>query len=178
MKMGFGIFWGIVFILIGIGIVIKVVFHIDFPIFKVLIALFFIYIGVRMLVGFHGCNHFRNGKEGVIFGQTNITGTDIQSGEHNVLFGKALLDLRTLELKDQPVKLKVNTVFGNTEIKIKRDMPCIINGDIAFGNMKMPDGNHASFGNIRYTSPTYSADSVYLQIDADVAFGNIEVETF
>ena len=42
MKMGFlfsGVFWGGVLVLLGISIIIKVVFHIDIPVFRVVVAL-------------------------------------------------------------------------------------------------------------------------------------------
>jgi len=49
--MGAGLFWGLILILIGIGIVIRVVFNIDFPVVKFLIAFFFIFIGIKILGG-------------------------------------------------------------------------------------------------------------------------------
>ena len=38
MKMGAALFWGLLLILIGLGIVIRVVFNINFPVVKFVIA--------------------------------------------------------------------------------------------------------------------------------------------
>jgi predicted membrane protein len=49
--MSVSLFWGLVLILIGLSLIIKIVFNIDFPIFKILFAFLFIYIGIKVLVG-------------------------------------------------------------------------------------------------------------------------------
>ena len=70
MKMGAGIFWGIILILIGLGIVIRVVFNIDFPVFKFLVAIFFIFLGLRMMFGSFGIVNFHvDSKNDVFFGE-------------------------------------------------------------------------------------------------------------
>ena len=49
MKMGAGVFWGGLLIFIGLALIIRFVFNVDFPVFKVLIAGFFIYLGFTLL---------------------------------------------------------------------------------------------------------------------------------
>ena len=41
-----GLFWGVLLILIGIGIILKVFFDINIPIFRTALALLLIYLGV------------------------------------------------------------------------------------------------------------------------------------
>ena len=46
-----GVFIGVLFLLIGISILLKVFFHIHFPVFRTLLAIFVIYLGIKMLIG-------------------------------------------------------------------------------------------------------------------------------
>ena len=51
MKMGAGIFWGAFLLLLGIALIIKVVFQVEFPVFKVVVGIFLVLIGLKVLFG-------------------------------------------------------------------------------------------------------------------------------
>ena len=51
MRMGIGLFIGILIILLGLSIIINVIFHIHIPIFKILFGLFLIFIGLKIIFG-------------------------------------------------------------------------------------------------------------------------------
>ena len=117
MKMGSGLFWGIILIIIGISLIIKIVFNIDFPIFKILIAFFFIYLGLKIMLGdgfkfFHG----RNTETDVVFGESNFNSVN-HGKDYNVVFSKGSFDLRNIVLNDSgPTYVKINTVFGYADM--------------------------------------------------------------
>jgi hypothetical protein len=181
MKMGAGMFMGILFILIGAGIVVKIVFNIDFPVVKVLVAFFFVWIGVKILFGnFHsGFVTTEPGKHDVIFGEKVWSSDSISNGEYNCVFGKAVYDLRDVKLTgNEPVHMEVHTVFGGSVIKIRREMPVKIEANAAFAGVQMPNGNNTAFGTGHYQSPAYHPDSVYLKIKADVVFGGMQIEEY
>ena len=124
MKMSSSIFWGIILILIGLSLILKVVFHVDFPFFKFLFAFFLIYLGIRIFIG----KDFRlfsdaGDEQTVIFSQRTIT--RVESGkEYNVIFGNGIYDLRNFEYsQDEEVSIKMNTVFGNSEVLIGDSIP-------------------------------------------------------
>lgn len=177
--MGSSLFWGLILIVIGLSLVIKIVFNIDFPIFKIIIAFIFIYIGVKILVGSN--NHFfkeHKSKNDVVFGESNFY--SIKNGtDYNVVFGKGTFDFRNVELQTNgPTKIKIDAVFGGAQIFLKREMPVKIIIDAAFAGAQMPNGNSAAFGSTVYTSDNFDETKPYLEIKADVVFGGLKVISF
>src|SRR6266540_774631 len=109
MKMGGSLFWGIVLIIVGMSLIIKVVFHIEFPIMKVLFAFFFIYLGIRILVG-NWCTHvFRSGPDDTVFGQGSFVHEHMVPKEQNVIFGSATIDFRKIDMNTLSAESEINT---------------------------------------------------------------------
>jgi predicted membrane protein len=179
MKMGASLFWGILLIIIGLSLIIKIVFNVDFPIFKILIAFFFIYIGLKIMLG----SSFRffgekKTKTDVIFGESNFKHVD-NDKEYNVVFSKGTFDLRDVVLKPEgPTYVKINTVFGGSQIFIRRDMPVRISVDAAFAGAQMPNGNTAAFGSTQYASDSLDVSKPFLDVKIDVVFGGLHVVAF
>jgi len=179
MKMGSSLFWGVILIIIGLSLVVKVVFNIDFPIFKIVVAFIFIYIGLKIMLGgnFRFFHDYRN-KTDVVFGETKFNKAD-HGTEYNVVFSKGNFDFRDVELKPEgPTRININTVFGDAEVIIKRDMPVQIKVDAAFSGAHLPNGNTTSFGSTIYSSDSLDTSKPYLEIDADVVFGGLHVVTY
>lgn len=178
MKMGAGIFWGMLLILIGLGVVIRVVFNIDFPLIKFIIAFFFIFIGIKILLGNFGSWHGKVDENTTIFSESRVNGLEEDYKEYNVLFGNSIIDLRDIDLSKGSKEINVNTIFAGTEIKINENTPVRIKADAVFASADLPKGNSSAFGTARYESETFSSDTNYLYIKADVVFGSVEVKTY
>jgi len=178
MKMGAGMFWGILLILIGIGIVIRVVFNIDFPIVKFIVAFFFIFLGIKILLGNFNFWKVRHDENTTMFGERRIKGLDTEHKEYNVIFGSNMIDLRDIDLSQGSKEIEVNVIFGSTDIKISENTPIRIKAEAVFGSAQMPNGNNASFGSTQYKTETYNKDSSYLYIKADVVFGGVEIKSY
>ncbi|OFX85714.1 MAG: hypothetical protein A2W99_05945 [Bacteroidetes bacterium GWF2_33_16] len=178
MKMGAGMFWGILLILIGLGIVIRVVFNIDFPIVKFIIAFFFIFLGIKILLGNHTFWKVRHDENTTMFGERRVEGLDAEHKEFNVIFGSNMIDLRDIDLSQGSKEINVNVIFGSTDIKISEKTPIRIKAEAVFGSAQMPNGNNASFGSTQYKTEAFSKDTNYLYIKADVVFGGIEVKSY
>lgn len=175
-KMGTGLFWGLILIIIGVSLLIKVIFNINFPIFRIVIAFIFIYIGIKILVGPSiKLFHTQTDKNGVIFGETSQS--SIQNNqEYNAIFGKLVFDLKNIELNsDTNYNIKINTVFGSCELILPENVNINIESNAVFGLASMPNGNSTSFGNIDYKkySPEFHTT---LFIKADVVFGSFIVK--
>ena len=177
MKMNAGIIGGIILILLGLSLVVKIVFNIDFPVFKLLLALFFIYFGLRIMLG----GHFRlfndvGDEQTVVFGDRTIN--KVEDGrEYNVIFGAAKFDLSNFTVSDsQKVRIKVNTVFAGTRIILNPSTSTRINSTTAFGGTKVPDGNSSAFGDIKYESDSISGEKPKLEIETNTVFGGLEVK--
>lgn len=179
MKMGSSIFWGLILIAIGLIYIINIVFNIDLPIFKIVIAFVFIYIGIRILVGSdHKIFGGHRTKNDVVFGESNFYSTK-SGNDYNVVFGKGTFDFRNIELQPEgPTKIKIDAVFGGAQIFLKRETPVKVIIDAAFAGAQMPNGNSAAFGSTVYTSDNLDETKPYLEIKADVVFGGLKIITF
>lgn len=174
MKMGFifsGLFWGIVIILIGVSIIVKVLFHVEIPVVRIILGLVLIYFGLRIMVG----------------GGSSSTGSDTVFGERTIevrtpqkkyatVFGKSILDLSKMEFSEKDMKIKIDTVFGETTVLLGREYKVQIKGDAVFARSAFPDGMQANFGSHKYSdeASASSAASNSLTIKSDVVFGNLE----
>jgi predicted membrane protein len=177
MKMGPALFWGLLLILIGLSFIFRIVFNIDFPLFKIIIAFLFIFLGLRLLFGSFGFVNIRGGENDVIFGEKRFDYFE-DNKEYNVIFGKGVYDLRDEDLERGTKKVKLSTVFGGSEVKISKDIPVRIRVDAAFAGAELPNGNTAVFGNTSYESPDFDPAKPFLDIKIDVVFGGVEVRLY
>jgi hypothetical protein len=176
MKMSSSIFWGIILILIGLSLILKVAFNVDFPFFKFLFALFLIYLGIRIFIG----RDFRlfsdaNDAYTVIFSQRTIN--NIENGkEYNVIFGSGRFDLRNIQKpENDEVKIKINTIFAGSEVLISDSIPIEIRAHTVFAGSKMPDGNSSAFGETNFINDT-NGNAPLVQIESNTVFGGFLVK--
>jgi len=173
--MGFifsGVFWGSILILLGLSVIVRIVFNIHIPLFRIAFALIIIYFGIRVLVGGAWCRGNCNSNT-ILFDQakTELSG---DSNEYNIIFGKGIVNISDTSLPSKK-KIRVNTVFGSGEIRINPDVPTVVRVTSAFAGARMPDGNVISFGEYVYRTKSYSDKSDYLRIHVNVVFGGIEI---
>ena len=178
MKMGFlttGIFWGIIFLIFGATIILKALFNINIPLFRLFIAFVFIWIGIRILIG---GPVFRSSRGGVIFGEARIDASETKNykDELNTVFGKSIIDLTKNSISDETIK--INVIFGYSKIKVNKDLPLMIKLDSAVAGAKLPDGTETSFGNYVYKTKSYEEDKPYLKVKVDVVFGAVDIAEY
>jgi len=172
--MGAGLFWGAFLLFLGVALIIKVVFNVDFPVFKVVIGIFLVLLGIKVLFGrtLISEHHFK--AEEAIF--TERVYDNPESGkEYTVLFAKGVYDFTNVDLEQGSYRVKVATVFGGTQIIIPADKPVRITADAVFAGAEFPDGNNAVFGTSVYESETYKPDSAAIDIKVEVVFGGVQV---
>ena len=172
--MGAGLFWGALLLILGIALIIKVVFNVDFPVFKILVGAFFIFLGLKVLFGRVLIPEGKIGPHETIFSERTYDQPE-NGREYSVVFGKGVYDFTNTDLSQGDVKVEINTVFGGSVIKIKEDMPVRIDADAVFAGAELPDGNTAVFGSSQYTSDNYSPDSSALRIKISAVFGGVQV---
>jgi predicted membrane protein len=163
-----GFFWGGLLVLIGLSMILKTVFKIDIPVFRLVFAVIIIYWGIKLLFG---TSFTRKSETNVIFNDTKIE--QVVSGkEYNVIFGRSSIDLRDIEMIEGKSKVKINVVFGHSEIYINPDMPMKIIISTVFAESKLPRGHVSFFGDHVYKSPAFVEGEDYLKVELDVVFGN------
>lgn len=167
---------GIIFLLIGASIIIKTVFKIDLPIFKLFLAAFFIYLGVRILFGWSGFGRIGSEENSALFSEKTYLGeTGVEKSEYNAVFGKINLDLTNLQLTQPVTKMEINAVFGGGRIDLPANMPVKIKSDVIFGGAQLPEGNSGGFGTSRYKSENFNENEPYLYLEINAVFGGVEV---
>ncbi|MFN3402737.1 MAG: hypothetical protein ACK40G_01500 [Cytophagaceae bacterium] len=165
-----GIFWGILLVFIGLSIIIKVVFDINIPVFRIGFALLLIYLGVKLLIGISDNS---KSKESIVFGEGKVEG-ELSKQEYNVLFGKGHIDLTGSSVNVEIVgKKKINVIFGQADVLVSDTVPVCIKSSSAFGAINFPDKTIISFGERQYnTSPETVACT---EIELNVVFGQAEI---
>jgi hypothetical protein len=174
MKMGPGLFWGIILIILGISIIFRMFF--DISVFRILIAFAIILFGIRVLIG--KPNLFsKNNENQVIFGDKFIQADPLTNTEYNTIFGKSVYDFRKMgSLSPGRTKITANTIFGSTELILPDSIPVKIKAEAVFGSASMPNGNTVAFGSVLYNSPGSESASDFLYIEANVVFGNLVIK--
>ena len=174
MKMGFmvsGLFWGVVVVLFGVSILLRAVFHIDLPFFRVLFGLIVIYWGVCLLTNHNGCS---SGSVKTVFTESKVAANG-SDREFAVIFGRNTVDLSGISVKDKTVRVKSATVFGETVLVIDPSVPARINISSAFASATAPNGNSVALGEMSYTTKDYKEGMNCLNIEADAVFGSLRI---
>ncbi|MGC8970748.1 MAG: hypothetical protein ACP5K2_00930 [bacterium] len=170
MKIDGSIFWGILLVIIGILVILKYSLHINISIFRIILAVILIYLGISLIFG-----QFRvQSGSNVIFSERTIKPETLEE-EYNIVFGRGYIDLTGISPSELNKSIKIATVFANTTLKIDPNMPIEIDIDCAFGSTITPDGVSISFGDRTYRTPSVGSNQSYLKIKADTVFGVLEI---
>jgi len=174
--MGQGLFWGLFLILVGLALIIKFVFDLDIPVLRIAVAIFLIMIGIRLLLRNQWDWNDNPNERDVIFKEVTILGKDITKSEYNIMFGQAIFDLTDLDSTDLPKTLKINTIFGSSQVKVNEELALLVSGDAVFAGAKLSSDNSTVFGELSYKSKNFNPQSNYLHIKSDVIFGAFELK--
>ena len=168
-------FWGLLLIIIGILLVIKLLFNIQFPVFRVVIAILFIYLGLRILIGHQGFSwNMKNGSENSAAFTEQTFHYNPEQNNYSCAFGSCSLDLSDISVTENKI-IEISAVFGEFRLKINKDANYAIFSNTAFGNTLSPDNSSYGFGQRTYYSPNYKPELPHLTIKTNVAFGSIKI---
>ena len=166
-----GIFWGAMLVILGVTVMFNVAFGIRLPIFRVLLALFFFYLGISLLSGINLTR--TRGKDAT---ETRRLEAGKASSRHDVIFGRGVVDLSDIALKgDRVTKTEVSTIFGSSVIKVNPAVPTKVIVNSAFASARLPDGNSIAFGETTWLSDSLSDCRSYLLVKVSVIFGSTEI---
>jgi len=164
-------FWGAVIILFGLSIILNAIFNIKIPVFSIIIAMIFIWLGLKILFGAFGVKTSRNT---VVFSEGSLKISETNE-DYNVVMGRGTIDLTEAEIKDDIQKIEINVVFGKADVKIDSSLPMTMKVSSVFASAHMPGGNVAAIGNNTYATPNYKKDIPHLAVKADVVFGELNI---
>ncbi|MBN2016918.1 MAG: hypothetical protein JW794_02100 [Candidatus Cloacimonetes bacterium] len=164
-------FWGAVIILFGLSIILNAIFNIKIPVFSIIIALIFIYLGLKILFGSFG---IKSSKNTVVFSSSDMKSSN-KNEEYNILFGRGSIDLTDVDLDDKKLSYEINVIFGKGDVFIDPIIPIIVKVSSVFASAHLPEGNVAAIGNNSYVSPAYVKGEECISVNADVVFGELNI---
>ncbi len=162
------VFWGVVLIALGVWLIVRRYMPAQVPIVRILVALVFVYVGVRILA--HGAWGPRvQTGDTTVFSESTVMGS---AGRHdyNVVFGTSSIDLTTVPPEGD--EQEVNVVFGTATVRIDPQQPVLVRMSAAFGTAEAP-GVTVSFGDREWRSPAYKVGAPALRIRANAVFGRL-----
>ncbi|HPI40379.1 MAG TPA: LiaF-related protein [Pseudobdellovibrionaceae bacterium] len=179
-------FWGFLFLAVGILIIIQHTFNIQIPFFKVLFGLFLVYLGLRVIFGSFGMhvnglriNKIQTNTEAV-FSENNFKTHDEENkglnSKYTTAFGSSTLNLENLSDEDLKKPIYITNAFGKTFVKTNPQHGIKAEISVGFGSVKIRGQKLGSLGEIDYISPNYKSDTPYIQLEVDNAFGEVEIE--
>ena len=166
-----GLFWGVMLVLFGASMILRAMFNLDIPIFRIVFALVIIYFGVKLLVGrqaFKGEGNFS------MFRSSDVT-TSESGGEYNVIFGQSNIDLSNVDISESSKKVNVDVIFGSGNLLIDPQIPMKLKISTVFADCKLPHRNINFFGDSDYNTPAFVEGENYLLLNIDVVFGNVVI---
>ncbi|NIA23612.1 MAG: hypothetical protein GWP03_05595 [Proteobacteria bacterium] len=165
-----GIFWGIVFILIGILFLIRNYTNIYIPIFRTIFGLLIIYWGLTILFG----GSARHSKSSAVFSE-NTVNVDSTESHYGAVFGKSTINFTDSTLTEIK-QIDMEIVFGEGILRINKNIPVKLKIDGAFSSISTPYGTQPFLGSSVSTNKLFDKSKPYLFIKTDVVFGSLKIE--
>lgn len=165
-----GIFWGFIVILFGVGILLKSVFHVNIPFFKILIGIIVILFGVSII--FNAINSRRNNT---VFREYNFNFGTIEK-EYNIVFSKGVFDFTNFNFSNYNGEfIKINSALSKSEIYLSRNFEYEIRADSVFGVVSLPNGESVSFGNIARLENAENSGLKRINLHVSSVFGETKI---
>jgi hypothetical protein len=169
-----GVFWGIVIMLFGLSVILKVVFHVHIPVLGIVFGLVIIFFGISIIMHSFGVKgKWHKGTE-TVFNEATVN--DLGEKEYSTVFGKLNLDLSNVDTSQRTIRKEINVVFAGAVIKIPKDRPVKIVANATFAGIRMPDGGATAFGTYVYKSPTFDEGKPALVLKVNTIFGGAEID--
>ena len=165
-----GIFWGFIVILFGVGILLKSVFHINIPFFKIFVGIVVILFGISIIF-----DAVKFKKIEAVFGDYNFNSGTIEK-EYNIVFSKAAMDISNFDFSNYNGEfIKINSVFSSSEIYLSRDFQYEIRAESSFGTVRLPNGESVSFGNIARLENAENSGLKRINLHVSSVFGETKI---
>lgn len=173
-------FWGVAIIVIGLCVLLGAIFGINIPVFKILFGLFLVYVGIKVIFGafsweFSMKAEKRSSDHEAVFAEAEFGYPNKKSAkEYVTVFGNSHLNLaNTADL--QNVKIESVTVFGQSEIIVKKGTPIRVESNTVFGKSELPGKNISAFGQFHYSTPGLKDSDPALMLKITSVFGSAKI---
>lgn len=166
------VFWGIIIVLFGLSIILKEIFHVNFPFLRVIFGIILIFWGLRVISG----SSWRNTKENTVMFHSADMNYDESKKEYNIIFGRGNIDLFKSDIPEKRKKIEVNVIFGNGNLILNDSIPARIKMNSVFGNVRSERESVGGFGSSSFTTSAYKDNEPCFEIESNAVFGNLNIE--
>jgi len=171
------LFLASLFILFGLSMLLSTLFGINIPLFRIVAAVFLVYIGITKIVNWPASKEHTIyfGKKTMVVDKARLKKK--KPNEFAVIFATSEIDLSKIEHispDESPIEIKINTIFGNTDIKLNDELTTKIIGETAFGKTEYPDGTNINFG--KYSMQTKEAEKADIILQTSTSFGKLDIK--
>ena len=159
---------GIILLIFGVILLLANIMGIRINFFRLFPGVILVILGIVVLFGQFGGHHE------VIFDQKKI---DLSESfrEKNIIFAEGLIDLNDLTELRSSKKMKVNVIFGSGRLILNPEIPSVIHATSAFANLELPQNAVSFIGSTEYRLGDIQTDQPFLDIEANVVFGQLKV---
>jgi len=164
-----GIFWGILLIAVGAWFIFRRLLPFHFPVLRLIVAVLFIYVGIRVLV------HGPVVTLAPVFSESHQRYSPGWDRDYDIIFARGDVDLSSVSIAGTSVRTQVNVVFGSGVLRLNPAVPVRVDMTAAFGAVDAPDGRSVSFGDSVYTTRPYRDGDPALVIHATAVFGRLVI---
>jgi predicted membrane protein len=155
----------------GASIILNVAFGVSVPVFKVFLAIFFIYVGVRILMpssckSSWSCCSWRSDRNTCMFQRSSNEGDN-----YELRFGKSTIDLTSLNGLTEPKTVTIEVQFADATVILPANVPVRVKADVSFGAVNLPGKPM----NSEYIN-VHGAVEPLLTVLIESAFANVTVQ--
>lgn len=171
---------GVIIIVVGLSVLLGAVFGINIPILKILLGLFLLYMGIKVLFGafswdFQFTAEKRSSDHEAVFAEAQFQYPNASDKkEYVTVFGKSTLDLSEVTAIPEQ-KLESVTVFGESVILVKKGQPLKIVSNTVIGKAELPGKNISAFGKFEYLTPGLLETDPALHLEVTAVLGSVKV---
>jgi hypothetical protein len=168
---------GVILLLLGFSFVLKLLFGIDLPVFRIAFALGFIYMGIRLVRGSSAGGVFSSrGHDAVAFGEADYEILEEDADEHtfSILFGKGSVDLSASSpaVETDP-EIEINAVCSACFVYYNPTRPIRITAHSFLADAHLPDGSSTAMGTVHYRSPGLPPDGRCLRVRVNAGLSKV-----
>jgi predicted membrane protein len=157
--------------------ILKHIFNIDIPLLRIIFAGIIILFGFQLLMGKSAFVGYTD-EFNVIFQERTFDQfpKDKKEAEFSTVFGKSVIKLAPETVPSGLESIKINTVFGSTDIYIDPGLNISIEGNSAFAGIILPNGNTTAIGTVKYENQNRTANNTKaLKLEINAVFSGVIV---
>jgi predicted membrane protein len=175
-------FWGVLFVAIGVLVILRHYFGIQFPLIKVIFGILLVYFGVKIL--FTSFTKATPGTPTRLGPSQNIGLFSssrfqyISNGKpqsFHTFFGDSDIDLSKMDLSRGDVDIELNVVFGEMLVVLGAQVPMQLESKALFGEIQLPNKKKITEGRHTFQSAILKASGAKINMRANAIFGEIKM---